>query len=126
MCRRHGSRIRGKVAWISREEAHQEGNEGIHRTCTHSCQKAKPTTDRDPARHKTGGEADEEAEHEREEFQCCQSKCCLDGQPVHGDLQACGMKRPRVDEDDQDCEQSGEHTCDGSSYQRRGKTSLRQ
>ena len=104
MCRRHGNSVRSKVAWITREETHQEGDEIIGTSCTHSCQKAKSTADSYSAHHKTSGEADEEAEYESEEFQQRQNQCRLDGQPVHSDLQACSMKRPRVDKNDQDRE----------------------
>jgi hypothetical protein len=121
--RRHGSRVRDQVAWIPRQEAHQEGDEIVGRSSTHSCQKAKPTADSDPAYHKTSDEADEETEHAGEEFQRRQSQCRLDGQPVHGDLQACVTERSRTDENDQDGEQGREHPCNGSGYQRRGETS---
>jgi len=124
-CRCHRSRVRDKVAWISREEAYQEDDEVVDRACAHACQKAKPTEDGDLADHKSGDEADEETEYKREELQRCQNQRSLDGQAIHGNLQNCGMGRPRIDENDQDREQGKEHTCYGPSYQGRGKTPLR-
>lgn len=84
------------------EETHQEGDEVIDSPCIRSCQKASPTANVDPAHHKAGDEADDQAEYEREEFQRRQSR--LDGQPVYGDLQACSMELPRIDENDQNGE----------------------
>ena len=81
-----------------------------------------PTANGDPAHDNASDEADDQTEHEHEKFQRSQCQCRLDRQPVYGDLLACRMERPRIDENDQDGEQSCEDTCHDSGDERRGET----
>ena len=57
-----------KVAWVARDEAHQEGNEGEDSSCENACHEAEPTPDGDSANDNTDEKTNEEAQHDIEEF----------------------------------------------------------
>src|SRR5947209_6553211 len=46
---RQGRTVHYKVAWITRDESHQEGNQVEDGSCKSACQEAEPTTDGNPA-----------------------------------------------------------------------------
>ena len=67
--------------------------------------------DGDSAHNITDKKANEQAQRDIEEYQSCQGKSRLDGQPIHCNLLARCMKGPRIDECDYHRQQGSDDTC---------------
>jgi len=67
--------------------------------------------DGDSAHNITDKKANEQAQRDIEEYQSCQGKSRLDGQPIHRNLLAGCMKGACKHEDDHHRQQGSDHPC---------------